>query len=149
MRQHFFQERRVGERRRGGFTLIEVMLVLMILVILASLAVGAFAPMRRKARIDAAKSQIGLMKTPLQVYEVAIGNLPTTTQGLEALRSAPSDIPNASKWDGPYLDIPVPLDPWGNPYQYACPGTHNPDGYDVWSFGPDGANGTADDIGNW
>jgi general secretion pathway protein G len=65
------------------------------------------------------------------------------------LRAAPSDLANPAKWDGPYLDKTVPADPWGKPYQYASPGTHNADGYDVWSNGPDGVSGTDDDIGNW
>jgi len=58
-------------------------------------------------------------------------------------------LPNPSKWDGPYLDRDVPKDPWGNPYQYGSPGPYNPDSFDVWSLGPDGVNGTQDDIGNW
>ena len=56
---------------------------------------------------------------------------------------------NPSKWEGPYLDSDLPLDPWDNPYQYVSPGIHNPDGFDIWSYGPDGINGTEDDIGNW
>lgn len=136
-------------RRPSGFTLIEVLLVLTILVVIASLVAVNINTARRKARIDAAKSQVGMFKTPLQMYELAVGSYPTTAQGLEALRTAPADLPNPAKWDRPYLDSPVPLDPWGNPYQYISPGTHNPDGYDVWSYGPDGVNDTEDDIGNW
>jgi general secretion pathway protein G len=135
--------------RRGGFTLIEVLLVLVILVVLASLAVLAYGPIQRRAHINAAKSQIGLYKTPLQMYQMTVGAYPTTTQGLDALRTAPGDLANASKWDGPYLDSPVPLDPWGNTYQYVSPGVRNTDSYDVWSSGPDGVSGTDDDIGNW
>ncbi len=138
-----------ARRRRGGFTLIEVLLVLVILVVLASLAVMAYGPVQRRANIDAARSQIGLFQTPLDMYQLSIGVYPTTGQGLDALRSPPPDLANPAKWDGPYLDSPVPLDPWGFPYQYACPGTYNPDKYDVWSVGPDGASGTEDDIGNW
>ncbi len=136
-------------RRKGGFTLIEVLLVLVILVILASFAVMQFTGVQRRARIQAAATQIGLLKTPLDTYEMSIGSYPTTAQGLEALRAQPADLANPAKWDGPYLKSEVRLDPWDHPYQYASPGTHNPDGYDVWSYGPDGANGTEDDIGNW
>ena len=136
-------------RRNGGFTLIEVLLVLVILVILASLAVVAYGPIQRRANINAAKSQVGLLKTPLQTYQLTIGSFPTAAQGLQALRTPPADLPNPAKWEGPYLDSDLPLDPWGNPYQYASPGVHNPDSFDVWSMGPDGANGTEDDIGNW
>jgi len=138
-----------GSRRRRGFTLMEVLLVLVILVVLASLAVMAYGPVQRRANIDAAKSQIGLFKTPLDMYQMAIGSYPNSADGLEALRSPPVDLPNPMKWDGPYLNAPVPLDPWGNMYQYAFPGTYNPDSYDVWSMGPDCVNGTEDDIGNW
>ena len=75
-----------SRRRQGGFTLIEVLLVLVILVVLASLAVVAYGPIQRRANINAAKSQIGLLKTPLQTYQLSIGSYPTTAQGLDALR---------------------------------------------------------------
>ena len=140
---------RFSRKRRRGFTLMEVLLVLVILVVLASMAAIQISSYQRRARIDAAKSQIGLLKTPLQSFEMDIGTYPTNSQGLEAIRTAPGDLPNPSKWTGPYLDRSVPLDPWDRPYQYAAPGSHNPDSYDVWSFGPDGQNGTEDDIGNW
>ena len=135
-------------RRRGAFTLVEVLLVLVILVILASLAVTAYGPIQRRANIDAAKTQIGAFKTPLQVYQLHLNSYPTTAQGLEGLRTEPTDAMQG-KWDGPYLEDPVPLDPWGNPYQYECPGSRNPESYDAWSWGPDLVDGTEDDIGNW
>lgn len=94
--------------------------------------------------------QVDLCNSAFKMYELAIGSYPSTTQGFQALRFKPQDLADSSKWDGPYLDRDVPKDPWGNPYQYAYPGTHNgPDGFDVWSFGPDMTNGTPDDIGNW
>jgi general secretion pathway protein G len=141
--------RRFRKDRRRGFTLMEVLLVLVILAVLGSLAALSYDAIRRRADLNAAKSQIGLFKTPIQMYQMAIGSFPTTAQGLDSLRAAPGDLPNPAKWDGPYLDKEVPLDPWDKPYQYASPGSHNPDGYDVWSSGPDGVNGTDDDIGNW
>ena len=131
-------------RRKSGFTLIEVLLVLVILVVLASLAVVAYGPIQRRANINAAKSQIGLFATPLQTYQLTVGSFPTTAQGLSALRAPPADLPNPQKWDGPYLGSDVPLDPWGNAYQYVSPGSHNPDSYDVWTTGPDGS-----ELGNW
>lgn len=137
-----------GRRRRGGFTLIEVLLVLAILVIIASLAVTAYGPMQRSAYIRAATTQVKAFRTPLQAYYLDINMYPTTQQGLEALRTPPPDLPNPAKWNGPYLDTPVPLDPWDRAYQYESPGKYNVEEYDVWSLGPD-MNNPDDDIGNW
>ena len=138
-----------ARRRNGGFTLMEVLLVLVILVVLASLAVVQFTGVQRGAKINAAKSQIGLLETPLQAYQMSIGSYPTTEQGLQALRYLPADIPNPNKWEGPYLKNDVAMDPWDNPYQYVSPGVNNQDSFDLWSFGPDMMNGTEDDICNW
>jgi general secretion pathway protein G len=139
---------RSDTRRRRGFTLMEVLLVLVILVILGSLAVGVFTNVQRKALLDSARSQVGLFKTPLELYFQAMNDYPATTDGLQALVSPPGNQVAASKWAGPYLEA-LPVDPWNNPYQYSYPGKHNPDKYDVWSLGPDGSDNTADDIGNW
>ncbi len=136
-------------RRRGGLTLVEVMLVLVILMIIASLAVTAYGPIQRKAYINAAKTQIKAFKTPLQAYKLDMGDFPASGDGLEALRNAPSNLRNVDKWSGPYLDSPVPLDPWGNPYQYEYPGKYDTEQPDIWSFGPDGIDNTDDDVGNW
>jgi len=133
-------------RRKSGFTLIEVLLVLVILVVLASLAVVAYGPIQRRAKLNQAKAQIGLFKTAVGLYENGVGSYPSTASGLQALRSRPADIADPSKWDGPYLDSDVPLDPWDKPYQYACPGNHNPDSFDVWTVTPPPDN---QEIGNW
>lgn len=138
---------------RGGFTLMEVMLVLMILVIIASMAVMALGPMRKKARIKAAETQINVFKGPLQAYEMDIGEFPSSSQGLDALLAAPSDLANQDKWFGPYLDAKgnvVPKDPWGNDYVYEYPGKNQDrDWPDIWSLGPDRQDGTDDDVDNW
>ncbi len=134
---------------RRGLTLIEVLLVLAILVIIASITVVAVIPMQRSAYMRAAETQIKAFKTPLQAYRIDVGTFPNTSQGLEALRYPPSDLPSPAKWRGPYLESPVPLDPWGNPYRYEYPGRYQEDWPDIWSYGPDGIDGTEDDIGNW
>ncbi len=133
----------------GAFTLVEVLLVLVILVIIGSIAVTAYGPIQRRAYINAARSQIKAFKTPLNAYQLDIGDYPSTAQGLQALRYPPADLPDPTRWNGPYLDSEVPLDPWGNPYQYEYPGRYDPSQPDIWSFGPDGINGTDDDIGSW
>jgi general secretion pathway protein G len=139
-------------RRRGGFTLIEVMLVLMILVIIASTAYIAVRPMRKKAQIKAAFNQIKAFEPALEAYEMDLNEFPSTNHGLEALLSPPSDLADQDKWFGPYLSgNTVPLDPWRNPYQYEYPGKQNQiqDFPDIWSMGPDKRDGTDDDVGNW
>jgi general secretion pathway protein G len=83
---------------------------------------------------------------PLFRYKWDTGHYPTTEQGLMALIQAPPGVKN---WHGPYLTTMSPVDPWRNAYHYRYPGIHNPATYDVWSSGPDGQDGTVDDIGNW
>ena len=135
-------------RRRKGFTLIEVLLVLVILVVLASIAGTNYMRIQKTANINAAKTQIGALETPLEAYRLDVGSYPTSDQGLEALREMPSGI-SEDKWVGPYLKKSVPPDPWGQPYQYEYPGKHDEDMPDIWSVGPDQIEGTDDDIGNW
>jgi general secretion pathway protein G len=136
-----------------GFTLMEVMLVLMILVIIAGMAVTALAPMRRRALIRAADAQIQAFRGPLQAYEMDVGEYPSTSQGLDALLAPPSDLANQDKWYGPYLEArgnKIPLDPWGNEYMYEYPGKNQEqDLPDIWSMGPDRQDGTDDDVCNW
>ena len=136
-------------RRRRGFTLIEVLLVLAILVIIASFAVMAYGPIQDSAKSRAARTQISMFESPLQAYRISIGTFPTTAQGLEALRTPPGDLPNPDKWEGPYLGKPVGADPWGQAYQYEYPGKHGNDVPDIWSLGPDCTDGTTDDVNNW
>jgi len=135
--------------RRRGFTLIEVLLVLVILVILAGMAVTAYGPMQRSAYMRAAKTQIGAFRVPLSAYWLDMGDFPATAQGLDALRMAPADMGGGGRWMGPYLDIDVPNDPWGRPYQYQYPGVVDPTMASIWSMGPDGINGSQDDITSW
>ena len=140
---------RSRSRRRAGFTLMEVLLVLAILVILGSLVSMTFINVLSDSDIKAARSQIGLIETPLNLYRLHMKEFPSTSQGLAALQVAPSDARLVNRWQGPYLEKELPPDPWGMPYQYQYPGKHNLTSFDVWSLGPDSQDGTEDDVGNW
>jgi general secretion pathway protein G len=132
-------------RRRRGFTLMEVLLVLAILVILGSMVSIFIIGTQREAFRDAARFQISELETTLDAYRLHVGSYPSTNQGLEALVAPPADLQNPAKWRGPYLKKQIPADPWGRPYQYELMG---PEQYRIWSWGPDGADGTEDDVVN-
>jgi len=135
-------------KSRRAFTLIELMLVLVILATLAAIVTPRLTGQSKHAKVVAAQSQIAQLGTALDAFEIAVGRYPTTTEGLLALIQQPTA--EATEWNGPYLNKnSVPLDPWGNEYQYRCPGQYNPDGYDLSCFGPDGRQGGDDDITNW
>lgn len=129
----------------GGFTLIEIMLVVTIIGILAAVVVPRLVGRSDEARISAAKLQIDNINLALDAFNLDTGRFPATEEGLESLRTKPG---NVQAWKGPYLKKNVPKDPWGNAYIYRCPGTHGPD-YDMQSNGPDGVEGGGDDIANW
>lgn len=132
----------------AGFTLIEMMVVIAIIGILAALIVPRIMGRPDEARITAAKLDIGTINQALKLYRLDIGRYPTTEQGLNALVVRPSIEPIPQNWKmGGYLDA-LPNDPWGNPYQYANPGTKTE--IDVYSYGADkkpGGTGTDADIG--
>ncbi|MCE9605980.1 MAG: type II secretion system major pseudopilin GspG [Planctomycetia bacterium] len=132
-------------RSRAGFTLMEVLLVLAILVILGSLVAMSFKNVISDSDVKATKSQIGLLETPINTYWMHTKHYPTS---LQSLITAPADV-DPTKWKGPYLDKGLPKDPWGGEYKIRAPGTYNPTSFDVWSAGPDAIDGTADDVGNW
>jgi len=129
-----------------GFTLIELLLVLVILPALAAVVVPKFVGRGEQAKKVQAASDIAALGVALGAFEVDNGRYPTSAEGLGALSVAPGGLTN---WKGPYIERAVVNDPWGNPYVYACPGTHNPDGYDLHSFGPSGQDGSEDNIDNW
>ncbi|OGG51569.1 MAG: type II secretion system protein GspG [Candidatus Handelsmanbacteria bacterium RIFCSPLOWO2_12_FULL_64_10] len=132
-----------------GFTLVEIMIVVLILGVLAAMVVPRLAGRAETARRAAAEVDINAnLAVALDLYELDNGTYPTTEQGLQALLSKPSASPVPPNWNGPYLKR-TPRDPWGRPYVYAYPGQHNPGGYDLSSHGPDGAEGKGDDITNW
>ena len=135
------------KRNKKGFTLVELLLVLVILGVLAGIVVPRFAGQTERARETAAETQISAFKTSLSTYEVDMGSYPKGKDGLKDLVVAPR---NAKNWRGPYLDKnEVPKDPWGNDYIYESPGKHNPNSYDLMSMGKDGRVGGDDDVTNW
>jgi general secretion pathway protein G len=138
-----------NKKNTKGFTFIELMVVVIILGILAAIVLPKFTGRTEQARIKAAESQIQVFSTALEAYELDNGRYPTTEQGLQALVKKPTIPPIPNNWRGPYLQKKIPKDPWGNPYIYKCPGTHNPSSYDLYSYGPDGKEGGGDDITNW
>lgn len=133
--------------KKSGFTLIELMLVVIIIGILVSMVVPRLAGRSEQARIAAARADISAnIATTLDMYELDNGAYPTTEQGLKALVVKPDSSPVPTHWNGPYLKK-IPLDPWQRPYMYNMPSEHNQD-YDLFSLGADGIE-SADDITNW
>lgn len=137
------------DRRRAmarGFSLIELLLVMVILSILAVLVVPRFAGQSEKAKLQAARSDIAAIELAIRMFETQVARYPTQQEGLAALVDKPA---NAEGWTGPYLEKGLPTDPWGKAYQYRYPSQHKNYGYDLWSYGPDGQDGGGDDIDNW
>jgi len=135
-------------RHPSGFTLVELLVVLSILVVLLALVLPKVLGSRKEAELKLAKSQIGLFRAPLEQYAIACREFPATEQGLEALVSEPPDLPSGAKWSGPYIDE-VPKDPWGRDFQYEYPPVNGTvDFPDIWSYGPD-FDDDGDDVCNW
>jgi len=133
----------------GAFTLLEILVVLAIIGLLASLVITNVGNIFGNKQKDVTKLFVTQsIQLPLTAYKIDMGDYPSTAEGLQALIAAPAG--KAERWRGPYLqDGKLPVDTWGESYQYRFPGTHNKNGYDVWSKGPDKTDGTDDDIGNW
>jgi len=174
---------KLSDRRRplrSGFTLVEMLVVLAILVLLVGMVAPRVLKSQKKADVNNARAQLGMFRTCLERYAVDLKDFPTTEQGLRALVAPPdsagtaADIGgdtlsdpgsfsdsgsgissggggSAAAWDGPYVNQEtIPKDPWGNEYQYEYPPTHGSGDYpDIWSYGPDGEDGTEDDIVSW
>ena len=127
-----------------GFTLIEILIVVIIIGILASLVVPRLAGRTEEARRQAARSDIeGGIALAVDLYDADTGTYPSS---VDALVRKPQDVKG---WKGPYLKKGLPKDPWGHPYVYRVPGSHNENAYDLFSVGSDGQEGTSDDIVNW
>lgn len=134
-----------------AFTLIEVLVVVAIVGLLAGLLITNTDRIFGQSQETVARVFVrDTMKIALMRYKADTGSYPTTAEGLAVLLTAPAGA--ANRWRGPYLDLPggrLPVDPWGEPYQYRFPGVKNTGGYDLYSKGEDKVDGTADDIGNW
>ena len=134
-----------------GFTLIEIMVVVVIIGVLGAIVVPQFMSRPDQAKVTAAHTDIQAISTALEMYRLDTFNYPSTQQGLEALVTRPTGTPLARNWNPQGYLKSLPVDPWGTPYQYLNPGTHSA-GYDLLSFGADGVQGGegfATDIGNW
>jgi general secretion pathway protein G len=137
------------KKKCQGFTLIEIMVVVVILGILAAAIIPQFMGTTYDAKVSTTKSNVAELEAALERFNIHMDRHPTTEEGLKVLVEAPAG--EESKWRGPYIKMLRP-DPWGNAYQYRIPGTHHPSGFDLWSRGVDGADGgqgEAADIGNW
>lgn len=137
-------------RNAHGFTLIEILLVVLIIGVIAAMVVPNLAGRGEQARKSIARADIDTnLDSSLGMYEIDNGRYPTTEQGLAALLQKPTLEPVPNNWNGPYLKKKaLPKDPWGREYIYRFPGNHNTEGYDLSSSGPDGVE-SADDIVNW
>lgn len=133
--------------RHNGFTLLELLVVLVILGLLAGYVAPKYFSQIGKSEVKTAQAQIAGLEKALDQYRIDTGHYPSTEQGLAALSIKPT---SETRWDGPYLKKSVPSDPWGKPYQYKIPGDHGE--LDIFSYGRDsapGGNGDGADISNW
>jgi general secretion pathway protein G len=135
---------REDRRSEKGFSLIELIVVLVILGLLAAVVAPRVYDKLAKGKEQIAKIQIKELEGALQLFSFDVGRFPNTSEGLDALVRNPG---NSESWKRPYLQKELPKDPWGKPYIYRCPGMHGD--FDLFSCGPDGADGGDDDICSW
>lgn len=142
------------EKSKAGFTLVEIMAVVLIIALLGTLVGTAVVGQIDKARVTTAKTQIKQLEAALEFYQMDNGRYPTSDQGLEALISEPTIEPLATDYrpEGYLKGGAVPRDPWKETYNYQSPGSNNPHSFDLWTYGKDrqaGGDGTSTDLGNW
>ena len=139
------KNRMLSKKRRSAFTLVEVVVVIVILVSLAGIATPIYMNYVKQGKISTAQMQIKLIEQELDNYKIQVGKYPSELRGLV------ENVDNHEKWDGPYMKK-IPLDPWGNEYQYTVPGENNTKSFDLCSLGADGqtgGDGEDADITNW
>jgi|SRR5581483_3535961 len=138
--------------QRHAFTLIELLVVIVIIGMLAALVAPNIFRNVGAAKDATARSQIEMLGAALDAFRLDVGRYPTTTEGLTALWEKPSSLAESPQWRGPYTRKAIPLDPWQHAYIYTAPGTVNPNGYDLLSYGADGkagGDGENADITSW
>ena len=148
MKLDISKTRRNSATRQKGFTLVEMLLVLVILATLAAVVVPKFAGRTKQAKVTAAKAQISNLEIAIDSFEIDMGYFPKAGNDLRDLVEEPNSN-NAQDWQGRYLKKGIPRDPWGSEYVYNYPGKMNIGSYDISSGGPDMKTGTDDDITNW
>ena len=142
-------KRRSLQKRSAGFTLLEIMVVVIIIGVLAATIIPQFMGTTHDAKVSAAKADVSQLENALERFNLHMDRYPTMDEGLKVLVEAPAG--EDKKWRGPYIKLLRP-DPWGNPYQYRVPGIHHATTFDVWSRGADGqdgGDGPNADVGNW
>jgi general secretion pathway protein G len=142
-------KKRSLQKRSAGFTLLEIMVVVIIIGVLAAAIIPQFMGTTHDAKVSAAKGDVAQIESALERFNLHMDRYPTMDEGLKVLVDVPAG--EDQKWRGPYIKVLRP-DPWGTPYQYRAPGIHHPRTFDVWSRGADGQDGGEGpnaDIGNW
>jgi general secretion pathway protein G len=134
-------KKRRPRRNRRGLTLIEILVVVTILGLIASIVGITVFGQLQEAQVDTCKVQIKNITDALELYKIKLNKYPTSAEGLTMLEKPPNN-------KAPLMEH-VPKDPWDSPYIYVCPGTHNPAKFDIRSKGPDGVEDTEDDVKNW
>ena len=124
----------------AGFTLLEMLVVLVIIGLIASLVGPRLFSRVDSSKVQVAETQTRLLRGAIETFRLEVGRLPTVEEGLSVLYTAPADARAQARWKGPYLDERVPADPWGNPYQYKIPGSEGLP-FAIYSFGADGKAG--------